>query len=84
MAPEVANTVNKKLIQSNRNDFIANGQNSKLITNDKQITKHDDIWEEAEDDDDDDIADDHYKQQIVKPSEPVKDTPIINNTQQVR
>jgi hypothetical protein len=79
-APALADTVNKKLTQSNRNDIIANGLNSKMIINEKQKTNHDDLWEEAEDDDDDDdvVVNDH---QIIKSSEPVKNTPIVINNQ---
>jgi hypothetical protein len=68
-APDLANNVNKKLTQkdlitSNRNDFIANGQNSKITIIEKQKTKHDDIWEEEEDDEDDD--DDYKQSQSIK------------------
>ena len=80
-APDLANTVNKKLTQSNRDDVIANGHNSKVITMEKLKTKHDDLWEEDEDDDDDDdeIDNIHQKQQPVKLPQPVKNLPTVNN-----
>jgi hypothetical protein len=81
-APDLANNVNKKLIQkdltnSNRNDFIANGQNSKIPIIEKQKIKQEDIWEEQEDDDDDD--DNDYKQPIIKQSPPIENNQIMNN-----
>jgi hypothetical protein len=84
-APDLATNVNKKLIQnnttnSNRTDLIANGHHLKMITNEPQKTKHDDIWEEEDEDDDDS---DHHT-----PSPPVKNKQTLNNnhvnTQQVR
>jgi len=79
-APDLANNVNKKLIQkdltnSNRNDFIANGQNSKITIIEKQKIKQEDIWEEQEDDDDDN----DYKQPIIKQSQPIENNQIVNN-----
>jgi hypothetical protein len=72
IAPVLADDVNKKLTQkdltnSNRNDFIANGHNSKMTVMEKPKIKREDIWAEDEDDDDDDD-----KQQIIKQSPPVK------------
>jgi len=90
-APDLANNVNKKLIQkdltnSNRNDFIANGQNSKMPIIEKQKIKQENFWEEDDDDDEDD--DDNYKQNIIKQSQPIENNQIMNNnksnSQQVR
>jgi hypothetical protein len=90
-APNLAKNVNKKLTQnettnSNRNDFIANGHNLKITTNEQ----HKDIWAEEEDDDDDNNHDsdhDHHTQHITTQSQPIKNNQIVNNnhinTQQV-
>lgn len=80
IAPDLATTVNKKLTQSNRNEFIAQDQTIKTPIVEKAKTNHDDIWQE-----DDDEDDDFPQQQIVKP---VKNIPIPSTdqekTQQVR
>jgi len=80
-APDIANNVNKKLIQkdltdSNRNDFIANGHNAKMTIIEKQKIKQEDFWEEEEDDDDDD---NDYKQPIIKQSQPIENNQTVNN-----
>lgn len=89
LAPDLANTVNKKLTQSNRNEFIAHDHMHKNPIVEKSKTNHDDIWQEADDDDDDDDdIDNHSKQQIVKPTQPIKSIPVPPsnhlNTQSVR
>jgi len=83
-APDLANNVNKKLTQkdlitSNRNDFIANGQNSKMTIIEKQKTKHDDIWEEEEDEDDDN---DYKQSQPIRTNQTTKKN--NSNSQQVQ
>lgn len=62
MAPDLASTVNKKLTQSNRNEFIAHDQTIKTSIGEKVQTNHDDIWQEDDDDDDD-----FPQQQTIKP-----------------
>ncbi len=82
-APDLANNVNKKLIQkdltnNNRNDFIPNGQNSKMPIIEKQKIKQEDFWEEDDDDEDDD-NNNNYKQNIIKQSQPIENNQIMNN-----
>ena len=91
LAPDLANTVNKKLTQTNRNDFIAHDHMNKIPIVEKSEPNHDDIWQENDDDDDDDDDIDDQpppKQQTVKSTAPIKTIPSASsnhlNTQPVR
>ena len=75
IAPDLATTVNKKLTQSNRNEFIAHDQTIKPPIVEKTKGNHDDIWQEDEDDEDEE---DFPEQQTIKP---VKNIPTPSTDQ---